>query len=342
MKQEDIWEHYNKVIDPGSNVEEVLRNHICMVQKMKSETGEGIMTIYQILDGIFIMFNDFHMKDCISEFKTYQNLLCIDHCREGKYQQMHNKVPFFIEKGDMFIDNREHHDGFCSFPSGHYHGVSIGIEMDIAQKNLAEVIPGISVDLKSIREKFCGEKGYQIIRKDPVAERIFYDLYHVPVEIRQRYYLIKVVELLIYMEALKLPTDEKEQAYFYVDNVEKVKAIQELITENLSQHYSLKALSKQFEISETAMKKCFKEIFGSSIHAYLKNYRMNYAATLLKKNTKMKISDIAFTVGYETPSKFSEAFRSVMGSTPIAYRKHMYLEPLKEQAMQIENKEEDM
>lgn len=337
MNHKDVWEHYQSGIFPGSNVEEVLRNDVCMVYEMKNDTGKGSMTVYQILDGVFIMFNDFNMRECTSEFRTSENLLCIDHCREGKMQQIHGREIFFMEEGDIFVDTRKNHDGFCSFPSHHYHGVSIGFKMDIAQKSIEQAVPGIPVELKHIKEKFCRREGCRLIRKDHVAERIFYDLYRVPGQIKQRYFLIKVLELLVYMEALKLPENEKEHVYFYVDDVEKVKIIWELLTENLSRNYSLKELSKRFGISETAMKRCFKEIFGDSIHAYIKKYRMNYAATLLKTNTGLRVSDIALSVGYETPSKFSAAFKSVVGYTPTEYRKYVYLEPAKEQAMKTEN-----
>lgn len=59
---------------------------------------------------------------------------------------------------------------------------------------------------------------------------------------------------------------------------------------------------------------CF--VYGSSIYAYIRNYRINKVAILLKER-KYSIAFIAGDVGYESPSKFSVAFKK----TPLDYRK---------------------
>lgn len=68
------------------------------------------------------------------------------------------------------------------------------------------------------------------------------------------------------------------------------------------------------------MKSCFKEVYGDSIHAYVKKYRLQKAAELIK-NTDMTIGEIASTVGYDNASKFSGAFKTVIGNTPGDFRK---------------------
>lgn len=48
---------------------------------------------------------------------------------------------------------------------------------------------------------------------------------------------------------------------------------------------------------------------------------MNYAANLLREQNDLSIAQIAGMVGYDSPGKFSSAFKAVMGSTPLSYRK---------------------
>ena len=57
-----------------------------MVMMISDETGEGKMTVHQILPGIMICFTDMHMEQCMSEFElnSGQKVLCIDQCREGR------------------------------------------------------------------------------------------------------------------------------------------------------------------------------------------------------------------------------------------------------------------
>ena len=40
-----------------------------MIMMISDETGEGKMTVHQILPGIMICFTDMHMEQCMSEFE---------------------------------------------------------------------------------------------------------------------------------------------------------------------------------------------------------------------------------------------------------------------------------
>ena len=57
--------------------------------------------------------------------------------------------------------------------------------------------------------------------------------------IRDRYYLkVKIFELLLYLDALELAGTKEERPYFYKTQVEKIKSIRSLMTENLTEHYT--------------------------------------------------------------------------------------------------------
>ena len=79
-------------------------------------------------------------------------------------------------------------------------------------------------------------------------------------------------------------------------------------------------LSEKFDISTSALKQCFKGVYGTAIYTYMRNYRMDLAASLLTQ-TDEPITVIAGKVGYTNTSKFSEAFKKVKGKTPLEYRK---------------------
>ena len=73
-------------------------------------------------------------------------------------------------------------------------------------------------------------------------------------------------------------------------------------------------------ISTKATEKYFKEIYGLSIYAYLKEKRIQKAAELLRE-TNHEIGKIAGMVGYDNASKFSNSFKSIMGINPSEYKK---------------------
>ena len=71
----------------GSNVQNLIESDDCKVMRLSDNSGEGMMTLYHVFPGVFLMYNDFHMKECVSGFQTDMDLLCIDHCREGRSEQ---------------------------------------------------------------------------------------------------------------------------------------------------------------------------------------------------------------------------------------------------------------
>ena len=64
----------------------------------------------------------------------------------------------------------------------------------------------------------------------------------------------------------------------------------------------------------------FQASTGFSPYAYFTSRRMEYAKQLLVETPTM-ITDIALQVGYANPSKFSAAFRRIVGVTPNTWRK---------------------
>ena len=117
----------------GPNVQNLIESDDCKVMRLSDNSGEGMMTLYHVFPGVFLMYNDFHMKECISGFQTDMDLLCIDHCREGRIEQEVGQNAFsYLEAGDLRVDRRIHHSGKVEFPLCHYHGISIGFQVETA------------------------------------------------------------------------------------------------------------------------------------------------------------------------------------------------------------------
>lgn len=295
----------------------------CRVYQMRDETGEGVMTTYPVIDGVYLMFNDFHMRCCNSQLKIDADIFCIDHCREGRIEhQLKNGFCSYLREGDLRIDNRSSHYTDFSMPLSHYHGITIAFFLDNAERAVVEAFPGFPVNIRALYEKYCAGSDPFVIRSEPRLEHLLSEFYAVPGKIKDYYYRIKIFELLLYLEALEISDHEQSPPYFYKTQVEKIKAIQSLIVENLDDHFTLEQLSVRFDIPLTNMKICFKGVFGTSIYAYMRSCRMNRAAVLLK-TTDYSVARIAGEVGYSSPSKFSAAFRDIMMTSPVDYRRSL-------------------
>ena len=319
-----------KNMDFGANVTDVFEKENCKIMRLTSATGEGIMTAYQVLDGILIMHNNFHMESCCSELSAKGSFLCIDHCREGRIEtgisEDHicclSSGELRISSGELRIDDGRHNIGSAVFPLKHYYGLTVAFDLDKAQDSLDGYISGFNVRLSDISEKYCRSKEPYVLSSSPEIAHIFSELYNVPSKIRSDYYRIKILELLLFLDALEIDKYKTEKPYFYKGQVEKIHAVHELMTSDLTKTYTIEELAHRFDIAPTALKKCFGSVYGSPIFTYMKDYRLDRAAYLLKNEPAMKVADIASAVGYETAGKFSAAFRKKTGRTPLDYRKY--------------------
>ena len=107
------------------------------------------------------------------------------------------------------------------------------------------------------------------------------------------------------------------------EEAEQVKIIREIhdhLTEHMEQRVTIEELSHRYLINPTTLKTVFKEVYGNSLAAHMKEHRMEKAAALLRE-TDMSVAEIAGQVGYESQSKFTAAFKEQFGQLPPAYRR---------------------
>ena len=316
----DPWELFHTT-NLGDNIQEVVETEDCKVLRMDTQNGDGVMTMYRVFDGVYLMYNDFHMKSCYSQFTSHASILCLDHCREGRIE---HKTPkgqlYYIEAGDLRIDRRVHHTGAMDFPLCHYHGITIGFFMSTAVKSIQEAMPGIKIDLEELSEKFGNDERPYILRQELAIEHIFSELYNVPAKIRMDYFKLKILELLVYLSALELSDYKDERPYFFSSQIEKIKAVHKLMTDDLAVNYTAEDLAERFDISVNTLKNGFKGVYGSPLYTYIRNHKMNVAASLLVTEKNLRVIDVAARVGYDNPSKFAAAFKEIFGKAPAQYR----------------------
>ena len=108
------------------------------------------------------------------------------------------------------------------------------------------------------------------------------------------------------------------------EEAEQVKIIRE-IHDDLAQHMdrrvTIEELAHRSRINPTTLKTVFKEVYGSSLAAHMKEHRMERAAALLRE-TDLSVAEIAGQVGYESQSKFTAAFKEQFGQLPKEYRRN--------------------
>ena len=135
------------------------------------------------------------------------------------------------------------------------------------------------------------------------------------------YLKLKCQELLLFLEMTE-PAETCSLDPYHSGQTEIIRRIHDRITEDLRRRYTIDELSRQYTINTAALKAVFKSVYGLPIASYMKHYRISRAAQMLRE-TDESISSISASVGYESQSKFSKAFKDVMNILPTDYRKKM-------------------
>ena len=298
------------------------RDESCSVYQMKNETGDGTATYYEVYPGMGVIYNDFHMASCPPRRFDNTHNISIHHCREGRIEwEVSNGAYLYLASGDIMLDSSATENNHCSFPVSHYHGITVTISVPEAVEGLGDLLSLFSIDLEQIEQQFALKTRPFIMHGNSVPDHVISELYQVPDNIRLEYLRVKILELLVTLKTVDPTVLGVERPYFYKTQVEKVKAIRRFWAEHISEHYTQEALSHRFDIPMTAMKTCFRSVYGTSIGSWLAGYRMNAAAELLLREQELSIAEIGGRVGYDNAGKFTVAFKKIMKLTPSEYRK---------------------
>ncbi len=85
-----------------------------------------------------------------------------------------------------------------------------------------------------------------------------------------------------------------------------------------AEDYSTPQLAKSLSMSESKLTRLFRLFYGTSIHRYVQDMRLERAASLIVEN-RMNVSEAAINSGYTNMSWFSKEFKEKFGITPKKY-----------------------
>ena len=98
-----------------------------------------------------------------------------------------------------------------------------------------------------------------------------------------------------------------------------VNRVVDYINLHLNEEIDLKSLAKISNFSTFYFHRIMKAFLGEPIGAYIVRTRTEAAARLLRYSD-MSITDIAYQIGYSSPSSLSKVFKQLYGISPLEYR----------------------
>lgn len=98
-----------------------------------------------------------------------------------------------------------------------------------------------------------------------------------------------------------------------------LKNLNELIEKHISNtELNVDVLCVELGVSRTQINRKIKELTGESPALYIRQIRLHRSVLLLKKS-EFSISEIAYMVGFSSPSYFAQAFKDYFGKSPKEY-----------------------
>lgn len=250
------------------------------------------------------------------EHGTLGQTLQINYCKSGRAaRRLTDGSRVCLHPGDFSLHRMDAPtEPEITFPTGEYSGLVIWIDLREAAADPPE--PLRQTGLFSQTEKFCRDTSVSILAENEQTEGIFSGFYHQPEELRLPYQKLKVLELLLYLQKSAYTRQNQVSA----EQVEVVREIHDQLIRQIGQRITIEELSRQYLINPTTLKTAFKAVYGTSIAAHMKEHRMRMAAQMLRE-TNRSISEIAQAVGYDSQSKFTEAFKAFFHTLPRDYKR---------------------
>ncbi|MDF2885352.1 MAG: transcriptional regulator, AraC family [Clostridiaceae bacterium] len=299
--------------------------------------GNSDICLVEVFPGIVLRNENFENRDLASvvnnEIIKYieEEMIEISYCHEGKIECVFEGGGcVYMGSGDLYAGLVDKYPPVVNtLLVEKYKGISVYLYINKLSYSMPEILNYALDDINEFKDKLFPSKKYFwkvgncINWVGGKIERIFLDLNNLPdleEKAKDNYIKIKVAELLLLLSETCANENKAKNKYYLKSQTEIVKNIHEEIIKDLSKNFTLKELSDRYGMSQIGLKNCFKAMYGKSIAKYIKDYRMEYAASLLRK-TDETVMNIAASVGYENQSKFAAAFKELFGVNPTEYRK---------------------
>ncbi len=110
---------------------------------------------------------------------------------------------------------------------------------------------------------------------------------------------------------------------------DRVNRALDYVAEHLDGDLSLDTLARIACFSPFHFHRIFASVTGETLAAHVRRIRVERAAQLMRSAPRRRLTDLAFDVGFATPSELSRAFKSQFGQSPSSWDRRSPLEKSK-------------
>lgn len=240
------------------------------------------------------------------------NFVEINYCKDGEFScEFDTHSVGIVQAGDFAMNLPRNPTHNCSFPLGHYEGITILLDLDKISR-IQRLPSGFEIDLDQIIEQLCPKKHCFFLKQDSFIQSLFDPLYEISSHIRPHMHLFKWWELLLYLSDPQTQLKEAQTAYLPYNQFQQMKNVEVYLTHNMHDHITIPQAAEHFSMSPTALKEQFQSVFGKPIFTYMREYRCHAAACMLRQENS-SIGNIVQIVFFKTTSPCSLFHYFILG-----------------------------
>lgn len=229
----------------------------------------------------------------------------IDHYINGKKQRLEKNTLFFARKSDT-------HYFKCS-SAGAIRYINIMVRDEFIQSFFRQY-PTCYSDLFFGENHSFALSDELIFKIENILRKINLVTFQRDTQSRMLCSVFLLLISQIFTDSLNLPHEAAPEAGPFFS------ALSKTMQNSAFPSYTVNDLCSKLNYSRMQLNRLFKKYLNTTPHAYLVDYKLDYAKNLLL-NTTLKVIDIATATGYATLSQFNLNFKKKFGIPPREYRK---------------------
>lgn len=288
-------------------------------------TGSIHSTVYKPFGGVSLVCKDVHMPQFITNWRYGPvSALAVEYCYEGRLECQVGEECLYIAPGDIVIFRTDPNLRMLHYPSSHYHAAAFMIYLDEPSPVLNMHLGMAGFTLKMLIEKYLPDnRYYSILKNTDLLKNVFDTMVHAPESVKTMYFGVKILESLVLLASEIPEINENPPQKVSRHQTEMVKKVYQYVMDYPEERYTIDTLAEKFTTSPTHLKNCFQIVYGTSMQKFLREQKIKAAAKVLE-TTDRKVTEVAQMFGYSNISKFSDAFKSIMGEYPKQYSMRYY------------------
>lgn len=321
MQERYNWKkHYTGLVQEDNKDPESPFRHY----RLNNEEGMGEIVACDVFPGIQAVYNDLHLARRGRPVATYDRVIQINYCIEGRYQcAINSRYHFNVNHGDLSIGmvgcRESHGDASVS----RFRGLTLYLELEEFSRREERMIRELGIALEVIRQLASQRDRYFVLHGNEQANVLLGVLTAAIIAQRLPEVRLKTLELLALLSRPEMLRNNQAVVYLSQKHARLANRIYERISEDPACRVNIDQLAKEFKAASTTIKTVFKSVYGTTIGQYQKSLRLQEAQRLLRE-TDDSIAEISAAVGYINPSKFTAAFRKTFSLTPSQYRVRLW------------------